>query len=252
MVNYIFADYKRVISRFPRIVFLIIFEAVFAFSVLQEWSKTAGNYNSIALLNSSDLFFSLWFTDILCLITFVQSFSYDFSAKTIQVALGIGITRLQVIISKLIQIVLVMLTDMLVTLGVLGVLCAVTGTSFAGHQILYVLYNAMGAVILASLTVCLTMPLVFRTQNMVISLLGCFMLIIDVPAMLLRLISRIGPVFLARLELDRFTHASCVNITVTNAVTGNFQLWSVIGVIVWFVLGIYVTWLFFRKQELDF
>ena len=252
MANYILADYKRVISRIPRIVFLVIYEAVFAFIVLSKWSKAAGNYNSVALLGDSDLFFSLWFTLIVCLVDFVHSFSYDFSAKTIQVALGIGISRPQMILSKLIQTTLVILTDMLVTFGVFGILCAVTGCSLAGHQILYVLYNGLGAVVLGSLSVCLVMPLVFRTQNMVMSMVGCFTLLVDIPNMILRWATRLGPVFLARLEMDRYTHGNCVSVIVTNATTGNFQLWPYIGVIAWYAIGIYLTWLFFRKMELDF
>ena len=252
MVNYILADYKRVLSRIPRIVFLVIYEAIFAFFVLNQWSKAAGNYNSVALLNNSDLFFSLWFTHILCLVDFVHSFSYDFSAKTIQVAVGIGITRLQVILSKLIQAALVMFTDLLITFGVFGVLCVITGTPIAGHQIMYLIYNGIGSILLPILSICLILPLVFRTQNMPVSMIGCFVLIIGVPAMLLRWITRIGPAFLARLEMDKFAHDSCVNTAVTNAITGNFQLWPWIGIIVWFVIGIYLTWLSFRKMEMDF
>lgn len=252
MVNYILADYKRVISRLPRIAFLVIFEAIFAFVILNKWNKATGNYNSVALLDDSDLFFSIWFTHILCVVDFVQSFSYDFSAKTIQVALGIGISRLQVILSKLIQTALVIFTDLLVTFGVLCVLCAITGNTLTGHQIMYLVFNGMGCVLISSLSVCLVMPVVFRVQNMVMSMVGCFALILGVPSMIMRWITRIGPVFLARLELDRFTHDSCVDLLVSNAVSGNFQLIPLIGIIVWYAIGIYMTWLLFRKMELDF
>ena len=252
MVNYILADYKRVISRIPRILFLVIYEVIFASVVLGKWSKAAGNYNSVALLADSDLFISIWFSITVCLVDFVHSFSYDFSAKTIQVALGIGITRLQVILSKLIQTTLVILTDLLVTFGVFGILCSITGCSLAGHQILYVLYNGLGNVLLGGLSVCLVMPLVFRTQNMVMSMIGCFALLVDIPHMILRWASRLGPVFLTRLELERYTHGNCSSVIVTNATTGNFQLWPYIAAIAWFAIGIYLTWILFRKMELDF
>lgn len=252
MVNYILADYKRVVSRLPRVVFLVIFEAIFALVVLNSWSTAAGNYNSVAILEDSDLFFSIWFTHILCLVDFVHSFSFDFSAKTIQVALGIGISRMQVILSKLIQTALVFFTDLLVTFGVFGVLCAITGTTLAGHQIMYLVYNGMGCILISSLSVCLVMPIFFRIQNMPISMIGCLALTLGLPSMVMRWISRIGPVFLSRLELDRLTHDSCVDLVVTNAVSGNFRLMPLIGVIVWYVIGIYLTWLFFRKMELDF
>lgn len=252
MVNYILADYKRVVRRLPRIFFLVIFEAVFAFVILNNWSKASGNYNSVSLVEDSELFFSLWFTHILCLITFVQSFSHDFSSKTIQAALGIGISRLKVILSKLIQTTLVILTDLLVTYGVLGVLCAVTGNTLTGNQIMYLVFNGLGCLLTSSLSICLVLPLVFRIQSMPMSMIGCFALTLGVPSMVMRWVTRIGPAFLARLELDRFTHDSCADLLVSNAISGNFQLVPLIGVIVWYSVGIYLTWLFFRKMELDF
>lgn len=252
MVNYILADYKRVVSRIPRLVFLVIYQAIFVGYVLFKWSKAAGNYNSVALLDHCSFFFAFGFSNILCLVDFIQSFSFDFSAKTIQVALGIGITRLQVILSKVIQTVLVMFTDFLITFGVFGILCAVTGTSMAGHQIMHVIYNGMGSILLAILSATLVLPLVFRTHNMVMTMVGYYALILGTITSLLRWISRLGPVFLARLQLDQFSHDSCADTVLTNALTGNFQLMPWIGVIVWFAIGIYLTWLLFRKMELDF
>lgn len=252
MMNYVLSDYKRVITRIPRIIFLLIYEVIFVIFVLTKWRKTAGTYTSVALLNHSSTFFAVWFTYVVCLVDFIHSFSYDFTAKTIQVALGIGITRLQVIISKLIQSALVMFTDFLVTFGVFVILSAITGTPMAGHQLKFVIYNGMGSIFLVIVSVSLLLPLVFRTQNMVMSMVGYFIIVLGLLTSLLRWFSRLGPVFLARLQLDQFTHDSCANTVLTNALAGNFQLMPWIGVVIWFALGVYLTWLFFRKMELDF
>ena len=252
MMNYILADYKRVITRIPRIVLLFIYEAVFVTFVLIRWSKTAGTYTSVTLLDHSSTFLAFWFTYVLCLVDFIHSFSFDFSAKTIQVALGIGITRLQVILSKLIQSALVMFTDFLVTFGVFGILCAITRTSMAAHQLTFLIYNGLGSILLVIVSVSLLLPLVFRTQNMVVSMVGYFVIVPGLLTSLLRWVSRLGPVFLARLQLDQFTHDSCANSVLTNALAGNFRLMPWIGVIIWFGLGVYLTWLAFRKMELDF
>ena len=252
MFNYILADYKRVISRIPRIVALVIFEAIFAYVVLNKWHKATGNFTSVALVENSDFVFSFLFAYFMSLVDFVHSFSYDFNAKTVQVALGIGISRLQVILAKLIQTTLVIFTDLLVTYGVFGILCAITGTTLAGHQTLYLIFNGLGCVLLPSLSVCLVMPLVFRVQNMPMSMIAYFAMVIGIPSIILRWITRLGPAFLVRLELDRLAHDSCVGIVVNNVITGNFQLMPLIGVIAWYAIGIYMTWLFFRKMELDF
>jgi hypothetical protein len=87
---------------------------------------------------------------------------------------------------------------------------------------------------------------------MVVSMVGYFVIVPGLLTSLLRWVSRLGPVFLARLQLDQFTHDSCANSVLTNALAGNFRLMPWIGVIIWFVLGVYLTWLAFRKMELDF
>ena len=122
MVNYILADYKRVLGRIPRIVVLAVFELVFIFSVMSSWKNAAGTYTSVKLLESTSTFLGTSFMLFIGTMDFIQSFNYDFSAKTIQVAIGIGISRLQIIISKLIQSTLVILTDALVTIGIFFVL----------------------------------------------------------------------------------------------------------------------------------
>ena len=55
------------------------------------------------------------------------------------------------ILSKLIQTALVFFTDLLVTYGVFGILCAITGTTLAGHQTLYLIFNGLLTVIFSKL-----------------------------------------------------------------------------------------------------
>lgn len=252
MVNYILADYKRVLTRIPRLLFLVIYEAVFVMFVLNKWRNAAGNFNSVALLEHSTYFFYIWFSHVLCLVDFIHSFSFDFQAKTIQVALGLGITRMQVILSKLIQTALVILTDLLVTFGVFGLLCAITGTPMAGNQIYTLICYGTGSALLGILCSTVVLPLVFRTQNILMSMVGYLVIALGTITHLLRLLSRIGPAFLARLQLDRFSPDGCTDKITANAITSNFELLPVIVMIAWFALGIYMTYLFFRKMELDF
>ena len=252
MVNYILADYKRVISRIPRIAVLIIFQIICVFSVMRKFSSAAGNFNSVNLIDTLSPFYGNLFLVTVCIVDFIQSFSYDFSAKTIQVAIGLGISRLKVIIAKLVQVTLVILTDMLVTLAVFGVLSAALGIPLALHQIGDVFIKFICTVLLASCSICLVLPLVFRTQSMITSLIAYIVIFLGTITQLLRWASRSGPVILARLQLDRFTHDSCIGSILGNALMGDFKLLPYLGVIFYFALGIWLTWLCFRKMELDF
>ena len=252
MLNYIRADYKRILTRVPRVIFLILFEIVFAGYVIHSWSKAAGNFTSVSLMNSASTFFAIWFNYTICLVDFVQGFNYDFRAKTIQVALGLGVSRLKVVMAKLIQLSLVMLTDLAVTFVVLGGLSVFTGIYLNPQQFGYLLLNGLNCVVLVACSAGLLMPLIFRTQSMVLALFGFFILVPGFHTGAVRLAVRLAPEFVQRMELDQYFHDNCINLAFTNAIQGAFQLWPILFSIAWFAIGIYLTWISFRKMELDF
>ena len=252
MLNYIRADYKRIATRIPRIILLVLFEAVFMFHILNSWNKAAGNFTSISMMNAASTFFKIWIEFLIGIMAFHQTFAFDFRAKTIQVALGLGISRLKVVIAKVIQLALVMLTDLLLTCGVLGLLSVITGVYLNFEQFGYLLTTGLGSILLVTCSVSLLMPLIFRTQNMVLGLIGYFIMVPGLLTLAVRTLVRLAPEFVQRLQLDHYFHDSCINMLVTNAVQNAFQLWPLIGTIVWFAIGIYLTWLAFRKMELDF
>lgn len=252
MLNYILADYKRVYTRIQHIVLVVLYQAVFIGFILFKHARFAGTYTSVTLVDNSTYFYATWLLVILFLADFIQSFSFDFRAKTIQVALGIGISRLNVILAKLAQTAMVMLTDLVVTFTTFGILAAVFGTPLAGHQLNYIICHGLCSVALSVCTVALLLPLVFRTQNMVMSMVGYFLLATSMLTGLVRELSRLGPEFIARLELEKFCYDSSIQLVQTNAIQHTFQLWPVIVSIAWFALGIYLSWLAFRKMELDF
>ena len=252
MINYILADYKRISTRVPRVILLVIYQAVFIGYIIYKFNRAAGNFTSVNLVETSTYYIGSFMLFILFLADCIQSFSFDFRAKTVQVALGIGISRLKVVFAKLVQVALVMLTDLVITLISFGIVSAVLGISLAGHQINYVISYGFGTFLLAICSVTLLMPLIFRVQNMVLTMVGYFLLVPGFISDIARSLLRLAPTFLQRLQLDRYFHDSCCNLIQSNAIQGNFQLWPVIAVIIWFVIGIYLTWLVFRKMELDF
>jgi ABC-type transport system involved in multi-copper enzyme maturation permease subunit len=252
MLNYILADYKRVYTRIQHIVLVVLYQAVFIGFILFKHARFAGTYTSVTLVDNSTHFYATWLLVILFLADFIQSFSFDFRANTIQVALGIGISRRDVILSKLAQTALVMLTDFIITFGTFCILAAVLGLPLAGHQLNFVLCTGLGTVALAICSVALLLPLVFRTQNMLLSMVGYLFLSTGWITGWVRDLSRMGPEFIARLQLEKYCYDKCIALVQSNAIQHTFQLWPVIGAIAWFALGVYITWLAFRKMELDF
>ena len=252
MINYILADYKRVLGRIPRIVVLAIYEVIFIYSVMNSWIGSAGNFTSVNLLETAASFFGNAFMCLIVTIDFIQSFTYDFSCKTIQVAIGLGISRLNIVISKLIQTMLIILTDILITFGVLTVLSFITGAPLAAHQNKEILIKGFNIVLLASCSIALSMPLVFRTKSMILSMVSYFFLWTGLITYAIETLTARAPEFVLRLQLNRLTHDSCIGEILTDALIGRFRLMPCIGLALWFAIGIYLTWISFRKMELDF
>ena len=252
MLNYIFADYKRIMARIPRIILIVIFNAIFVGMILNKWNKAAGNFTSVTFLDSATAFFGFFFMFLVALIDFVQTFTYDFRAKTIQVALGIGVSRLEIVVAKLIQLALVLLTDLLITVMLLFILSGIMGVFMNFQQVSFLLLNGLCSITLVTCSAALLMPLIFRTQSMVLALIGYFLLVPGILSTALDILAQLGPDFLQDLQLHRYMHDSVINLTFTNAIQGAFQLWPVLVSIAWFAVGVYLTWLSFRKMELDF
>lgn len=252
MVNYILADYKRIWFRRPRLIAMAIFELCFVLTIILKWQNTFGAYNSVSLLSNSNTFYGTIFIMTMAVVDFVHSFSFDFRAKTIQVALGIGISRLKLLICKLIQTTLIFLTDILVSYVLLGILCIIVGTPLAGNQIVQVLAQGMATLLLASCSTALVMPLVFRTQNMIMSMIAFLALELGIFTNIIHFVSRSAPEFITRLQLERYTYDSLIGLMQINLSMGRVQIFPLLGTVIYFALGIYLSWLAFRKLELDF
>lgn len=252
MVNYILADYKRILSRIPRIVFVVGYSLVFFFMVMNDWNKAVGAYNSVQLMNRSSIFFYSLGAITIGLVDVITSFSNDFKAKTMQVAIGRGVSRLQVLICKLIQIALVVLTDMLLLCAVLGVLCIITGNPLAPSQLFMVFMNVVNVLLNTACTTSLLLFLIYRLQNMLITMIAYLFVSMGSISGILRWITRVGPEFLLRLQLENYTFEKCLEGFRTHALMGAFHFGNFVGIWIFLALGVLLGWLAFRKMELDF
>lgn len=251
MKNYILADYKRIVSHIPRILLIAVYELIFFAVVIVKWSKAGDSYNSVSLMGHASTFIYSLAAITIGLVDFLSSFAYDFQSRTIQVAIGVGISRLKVIISKLIQIALLVLTDLLLTCSVLTLLCIITGIQLAPQQILLVFVNCANALLTTCCSASLVFFLVFRLQSLLLPMVAYFLVALGSIAGLLRWLSRNGPAILARLHLENYTFENCLEQLRTHILMGSFDLVSFCGIFAIMALGVYICWLFFRKLELQ-
>ena len=115
-----------------------------------------------------------------------------------------------------------MLTDFLVTLVVLYILSFIMGIYLNLHQLGFLFINGLGVIVLVACSISLLMPLIFRTQNMVLALIGYFILVSGIPSSAVSILARLGPEFLQNLQLEQYFHDSVINLAMTNAIQGAF------------------------------
>lgn len=252
MLNYIIADYKRIAGRIPRLFLVFAYLVTYFLMVIITWNKARDSYSSINLMaHTSDIIYSFG-PLVIGLIVFITAFSYDFKAKTMQVAIGLGISRFKVIVAKLIQIALVTITDMILFAITLAILSFVTGIPLAPHQVYNVFVDMIYLVLMTCCSSSLVMFLMFKLQNMVMPMVAYTAVIVGSLRSLVKLISQAAPSFIADLHLEDYTFEAFVGTFRTNLLMGRFQFAPLFGSFVIMALGIFICWLVFRKMELDF
>lgn len=252
MLNYIIADYKRIAGRIPRIFLVFAYLVTYFLIVLINFNKAKGGYSSINLMEHTTSIIFSFGPAVIGLIAFITAFSYDFKAKTMQVAIGLGISRLKVIVAKLIQIALVAITDMILFGIGLAVLCFITGIPLAPHQIRTVLIDMLSLVLYTCCASSIVMFIVFKLQNMLVPMVAYILVVLGGIRALIRTLARFLPSFIADMHLENYTFEYFLETFRTNLMMGRFEVVHLFGCFVIMALGLFICWLVFRKMELDF
>jgi|GEM_PF-882517 len=251
MHNYIRADYLRVIKRVHRLIQIGLYFLIVTGIVIYHFIKGGNSWNSIGLMEAINTGTAL-LSVFIGLITLMAVFAEDFKAKTMQVAIGRGISRPKVIASKLITAALISLTDILAFSILTGIFSIVTGAPL----------NAMQAATLAIKYLCIwldcvgymsiVLPILFLSQNMVGGLLLYLFFSSSAVYNILRLATIYGPEWFQKLHLENITLDSCLAILNTHLLLGRLNMGAVLGIVIYLALGYLLTVQVFRKQELDF
>lgn len=252
MFNYILADYRRILIRLPRLLFVAFYEIVLIAIVIRAWRNGQTNYSSVDFINSLHLWVFALGSTLFGVEVLINIFSDDFKSKTMQVAIGIGVTRLQVVTAKLVQAFLILVTDILVTCAVLTGLVFVTGANIVPQQIFQLFVEFLYILLSCTCWIGITSILVFKMQSLILPMIVYIFLNFGVSEYFLRLLTRSGSEILSRIHPEKISLDHFLYLFRTNLLMERFHLGAVIGIIAYIVIGIYLTYLIFRKQELDF
>lgn len=248
MLNYIHADLNRIFRRTPRLVFVIL---VYAITLgVEMYQAVSRSYNSVNLLASVPTAFET-VALILGIVEIQNVLADDFRAKTMQITIGLGVSRPKVVLTKLIDFMVLLLTDMLV-LAVLFILGGLgCGIHLMADQVHLLMVTAIGDVVYMTIAAAITMIPVFYLQSTALAILFFLIISIDPINMILSMLS--NKEIVMNLHLQALPYSAVANTLTTQLSLRNaVPIPQLIGVIVYLVAAYALTVLVFKKRELEF
>lgn len=251
MKNYIRADYRRALTCRPHIVEMII--AVVLIIGVPVWKAVTatGNWNSVAYADA--ISFPMFLVSLLLgMCDILAVFSQDFKAKTIQIAIGRGIRRPRVVAVKLIDVALLTFTDLALLTVLTMALSFIIGAPLTGPQLAQHLIDILELWLEWVGYTAIVLPLLFHLQSMLVPILIYLLFTCRAVYGILRMFTFWGPEWMQKLHLESYTLDAFLDGLKTHLIMGRLNVGSLIGVVVYLVLGYVAAVAIFRRQELEF
>ncbi len=248
MLNYIHADLHRIFRRPSRWVILILFYvAALGFELYQAVTKSFNSVNFIAA--GSNLF---EITAIVLGMMEIQNvFADDFHAKTMQIAIGLGISRPKIVLTKLIDFAILAIFDTLVMTALFALGGTACGIHLMGEQVYLMFVSALGSAVFMTVVASITMIPVFYTQSTALAILIYLVISLDPVNILVQLFSTkeiVMNLHLASLTFSSVTNTFFTQLSLRNAL----PIGQLIGIIIYLAGAYGLTVLAFNKRELEF
>lgn len=249
MLNYIRADLHRILRRVPRIVVLVLLYLIAVVATLN--TVVSNNENSIGFMAGVPGAFSL-VGAFFGLVEIVGVFADDFRAKTMQVAIGLGVSRPLVVLAKALEYALLALLDSFVLMLLLLAGGTAAGITLSGDDIYQLAIQAIFAVINVLIPALFTMIPIFYLQGTGLAALIFLVLYIDPAAQILSLFFSTNEIVI-NLHLNEIPFSAILGAATTRlTLHTNFPLGQILGLAAYIIVGYVVTVLVFRNRELEF
>lgn len=263
MLNYIKADLSRIFKRAPRIVLLLISFAVFCLAIFIYVSVTKvladpafeelglGIVNPTSHVYGAIVQIAGYAMGLFGLFELIYVFSDDFRAKTAQIAIGVGVGRFKVILSKLIDLLVLLVVDMIVLLGLSFLMSMLLGATMSMPQLLDLGKQMVVGMVLSNLAYsALLFILLFPTQSMTLGILGFLALNFHIVSGIVSLSNHVSA--LEKLNLSRYTLTTFLGKIGDMAEGAALDIVPFLAVAAYIAVSLLITHLLYRNKELDF
>ena len=250
MRNYIRADVKRILQRSSHLFSMLLLFIIYACAV---YFPNRSMQTTFVTLVTSACSMLDWLVIFVGLFEMIAVFSEDFKVKTMQVAIGLGVSRTKVVLCKLLEVAVLLVLDCIaLTLLTMGI-GAVMGASISFVVLKDLILTLLIKCLLNQVAcVSLTMIVLFVTQSSILSIFVYVLISVGIVNLLLSLMPMFGMTALESLNLHRLTLSYLVGSFNTDILLGTFDIVSFIGIGIYIVVGIFATCKLFGKRELDF
>lgn len=248
MLNYMRADLYRIFSRVSRYVLLAVFYLVtigiLNYVILSNHLNSIGIVSNIAFVYTAGAL-------VPGIIELMTVFAEDFKAKTLQIAIGGGLSRTRVVLAKLLEFVLLAVLDLLVLALCIIACAALTGNPFQASQVYQVLIYVFGYLMNMIIPAAFTMIPMFYSQSFGMAAIFYLVIFVDPFSFVMSLFSTDEIVL--RLHINELPYSSLVRVVNTQlGLQASFPAVQILGLFVYLIAAYLLTVMTFKKRELEF
>lgn len=248
MLNYISADLKRI---FKKTSFLIVFAVFLLLLFLQAYIRKGEGYTGEAYVEGC-LQLAGFFPLIVGIAVFLSIYGDDLKAKSMQVAIGRGMSRNGVVVTKLIEVILLAGIMSIVTAFAMKLIPVILGIQLSGGSTVLIITVMLTEGLRIIGYICLALPAIYYAQNATPGLIIYILL----SSKLILIVSQdiVSKDIFTRIFGDtaRFLLKNAVY-SLRGIVTGaNFGIGGVMVVAAYILLPLLISLKVFKNRELEF
>ncbi len=247
MKKYINADLFRLYRRIPRLILLFVIFVIIAILFWPEKESESTIIDLIDVLEGCLKYVPVY----IGFVELLYVFGDDFAGKTAQIAIGTGIKRKEVILSKWLEVIIVTAVDVVIITAIGLILSVISKHTLPGELVIDIFAHAVVAVLATGAYMALVFPIMFMMQNITVAFLIYIMLASGAINKILGYVLSLNK-FIRTLALEHLTLTNCLNVFRSRMILGTFQFESIVGIILYIALALYITYILYKKRELEF
>lgn len=246
MKDLIFADTKRILRK-PT--YWIIMLIALAAMLIAAISARRGAWNGVAFLAKQDIIFGI-ISGVLSVSIFLGVYADEFTSNSMQCLIGRGISRFKLLLSKVIDCVIISFACFLLCGLFICLLGLIMGAGMSAYEFKFLLGMTFNNMLCATGFSTIAMIFLYATKNVALAtFIDVVLLFASLP--ISAAIKKIPVVKFLHLENKLFDNE--LNLKFTDFMLGNGGLLSMISkTLAVCAVSLIISYLFFRKKELDF